>query len=73
MLVKLTGKTVDVMCGVSKYYEEFAGVKNGKRVLYLRLQRVVMGACNPQYCGMTPLRGVLRIWASRQISMIDVS
>ena len=33
VLVKLTGKTVDVMCGVSEEYEHFVAVENSRRVL----------------------------------------
>ena len=43
VLVKLTGKTVDIMCGVSKDYERFVATENGKKVLYLRLRKALYG------------------------------
>ena len=43
VLIKLTGKTVDIMCGVDKVYEEYVAMENGKRVLYLRLKKALYG------------------------------
>ena len=43
VLVKLTGKTVDIMCGVSKDYEKFVAIENGRRVLYLKLRKAIYG------------------------------
>ena len=43
VLVKLTGRTVDIMCGVDKGYEEYVAIENGKRVLYLRLKKTLYG------------------------------
>lgn len=42
-LVKLTGKTIDIMCGIRKNYETCVAIKNGKRVLFLRLTKVFYG------------------------------
>ena len=44
VLIKLTGKTVDIMCGVDKVYEEYVAMENGKRMLYLRLKKPYMDA-----------------------------
>lgn len=30
VLIKLTGKTVYIMCGVSKDYEQYVSIENGK-------------------------------------------
>ena len=60
VLVKLTGKSVDIMCGVSAEYEKYVGIENGKRVLYLRLKRHCMGVCNQPYYGMILSKGALK-------------
>ena len=31
VLVKLTGKTIDIMCGVDKGYEKYVAMENGKK------------------------------------------
>ena len=41
VLFKLTDKAVDVMCEVSKEYETFIAIENGKSVLYLRLKKAL--------------------------------
>ena len=41
--VKLTGKTINVMCEVSNEYEKLIAIENGKRVLYLRLNKSLYG------------------------------
>ena len=43
ILVKLTGKTVEIMCEVSSEYKKFVGMENRKRVLYLRLKKSLYG------------------------------
>ena len=43
VLVKLIGKSVDIMCEVSAEYEKCVGIENGKRVLYLRLKKALYG------------------------------
>ena len=40
-IVSLTGRSVDIMCGVSKEYEKYVGIENGKIVLYLRLKKAL--------------------------------
>ena len=41
--MKLTGNSVNIMCGVSKDYEKYIGIENGKKVLYSRLKKALYG------------------------------
>ena len=65
VLVKLTGKLVDIMCGVSKDYENYIGVENGKKVLYVRLKRHYMYVCSQPYYGTILSKYVLKRWVSK--------
>ena len=43
VVVKITGREVDIMCEVSSEYEEYVTMENGKKVLYLRLKKALYG------------------------------
>ena len=58
-VVRITGKSVDIMCEVSKSYEKHVGIENGKRVLYLRLKNYCMVACSLQFYGTIHSRIVM--------------
>ena len=60
VLIKLTGKPVDIMCGISKEYRKYVVLESGRRVLYLRFKRLFRGVCNRQYYGTTHSREGLR-------------
>ena len=60
VLIKLTGKPVDIMSGISKEYRKYVVLESGRRVLYLRLKRLFTGVCNRQYYGTTHSREGLR-------------
>ena len=59
VLVKLTGKTVDIMCEVSNEYEKFVGIENGKRVLYLRLKKALYGCMQSAILWYDTFKGYL--------------
>ena len=42
-LLKLEGRSVDIMCRVNKDYEKFVCYENGKKVLYLQLLKALYG------------------------------
>ena len=59
VMIKITGKNVDVICEVNNIYNSFVSSENRKRVLYLKLKKdIYMIVCSQQYGGMTPLRAV---------------
>ena len=43
VVVKITGKEVNIMCKVSEEYETIVGIENGKRVIYLLLKKALYG------------------------------
>jgi len=43
VLVKFTGTALDLMCKVNPKYENLVRVRNGKRVMYLRLAKALYG------------------------------
>ena len=59
VLVKLTGKSVDIMCGVSAEYEKYVGIENGKRVLYLRLKKELYGCMQSAILWYDTIKGCL--------------
>jgi hypothetical protein len=42
-LLKMEGKSVDIMCNVCGDYNEFVCYKNSKKVLYLKLLKALSG------------------------------
>ena len=43
VLIKLTGTHIDTLCDISHEYVKYVTMENGKRVLYLRLNKVLYG------------------------------
>lgn len=43
MIVKITCKSVDIMCGVSKDHDKYVVVENGHMGLYLNLNKALYG------------------------------
>ena len=43
LMIKLTGKTVDVICEVNTKYNDFVSLEKVKRVLYLKLKKSLYG------------------------------
>ena len=59
VIVKLTGKTLDVMCEVSSEYEKIIAIENGKRVLYLRLKKALYGCMQSTILWYDTFKGCL--------------
>ena len=59
VIVKLTGKIVDVMCEINSEYEKFIAIENGKRVLYLRLKKVLYGCMQSSILWYDTFKGYL--------------
>ena len=49
ILIKLSVKTLKVMCEVNIKYESIVASENGKRVLYLKLKNYNTALCNHKY------------------------
>ena len=43
VLMKITGKEVDLFCLLDPSLEEFVAIENGKRVLYVQLDKALYG------------------------------
>ena len=43
VLIRLTGKPVEIMCGISEEYRKYVVLESGKRVPYLRLKKDLYG------------------------------
>ena len=43
VIVKLTGKAVDVVCNVNEKYNVFVTIEKGRKVIYLKLLRALYG------------------------------
>ncbi len=43
VLLKLVGEAVDIMIGVDSVYKKFVTIENGKKVLYLKLEKALYG------------------------------
>jgi hypothetical protein len=42
-LLRMEGESVDIMCDVNEEYKKFVCLENGKKVLYLKLQKALYG------------------------------
>ena len=42
-LIKIEGESVDILCRIKPNYDNCAVIENGKRVLYLRLNKALYG------------------------------
>ena len=43
VILRMTGASVDVLCQVNESYKEFVTEENGKKVIYLKLNRALYG------------------------------
>ena len=58
-MIKLTGKTVDVMYEVNTSYNNFISLEKGKRVLYLKLKKALYGCIQSEIMWYDTFKGCL--------------